>query len=331
MYRSLLAALVGSALALAGCSDDVGEQSPTGDTGADGAPDTRLADTTDAGVDSARSDSDTGSDSALPPADTGQVDTSPIGEDRPAPVFVPSDYDSRRDYPLVFLLHGYSANGQAQDIYLGVSRRVDEYDFVMVLPEGETDNVGNQYWNATPWCCGAASDKPDDSAYLSGLIEAAQQRFSIDPNRVYFMGHSNGGFMSYRMACDHADQVSAIVSLAGSGFDDETRCEPSEAVSVLQVHGTDDSVVQYDGVDGSYPGAEEIASRWANRNGCAGSPEPGTNMDLVGDSTAETTVETWPSCASGSTVELWSIDGGGHIPGFDDSFTPLALDFLFAH
>src|SRR5205085_1985187 len=71
--------------------------------------------------------------------------------------------------------------------------------------------------------------------------------YSVDPRRIFVVGHSNGGFMAYRMACDHSDTVAAIVSVAGAMYDDARKCRAAHPVSVLQVHGPPDNVIPYQG------------------------------------------------------------------------------------
>ena len=79
------------------------------------------------------------------------------------------------------------------------------------------------------------------------MVEEVAAEHAVDRRRVYVVGFSNGGFMSYRLACDHADRIAAIVSISGATYADPDRCAPSEPVAVLEVHGTDDRTIPYDG------------------------------------------------------------------------------------
>lgn len=163
-------------------------------------------------------------------------------------------------------------------------------------------------------------------------MEEAESRFNVDPARVYFMGHSNGGFMSYRMACDYADRVAAVASLAGSGFVDDETCEASEPVAVLQAHGTMDTTIVYQGSAGQYPAAEELMERWAARNGCDASSTGTGQLDLVsGANGEETDVLEWQNCDDGTSTTLWKMNGAPHVPTFTSDFTAGVLDFLMAH
>jgi polyhydroxybutyrate depolymerase len=127
--------------------------------------------------------------------------------------------------------------------------------------------------------------------------------------------------MAHRLACDRASEVAAIVALAGDNYLDATKCNPSEHVAVLQVHGDADMTILYGGgstVSGQYTSAHASVATWAEKNGCTGALAPtGTMLDL--DSTIpgnETKVETYGGCPAGVDVALWTIQGGPHVPTF---------------
>ena len=135
------------------------------------------------------------------------ADPSEIGGDRPVTVHVPASYVAGVATPLVILLHGYGASGAVQDLYFGLTALADSRGFLYAHPDGLVDADGKRYWNATDSCCDLGGTKVDDSTYVSSLIKQVQARYSVDPKRIFLVGHSNGGFMSYRMACDHADRI----------------------------------------------------------------------------------------------------------------------------
>jgi polyhydroxybutyrate depolymerase len=259
-----------------------------------------------------------------------------VGGDRPVEVFVPSSYDGSEPTPLVILLHGYTASGALQEIYMQIQPEAEARGFLYAHPDGTTDALGNQFWNATPACCGFTSTV-DDSGYLRGVIDEIKQVLNVDDKRVFLIGHSNGGFMSYRMACDHADAVAAFASLAGAMFDDPSSCAPSEGVAGLQIHGTNDETIAYAGGSNlgyPYPGAVATTESWAGLMSCTVTPDTSAppldlDSDIMG---AESTVARYGSeCDPGGHAELWTIVGGTHIPTLSDSFIPSALDFLFDH
>ena len=265
---------------------------------------------------------------------TAAMPTDPLA-DRPFDVFVPASYDEANPMPLLVLLHGYTASGDIQEAYFQFEPLAEERGFLYVHPDGTTNPVGAQFWNATEACCGFASTV-DDSAYLEALIEKVQDDYNVDPRRIYFVGHSNGGFMSYRMACDLSDTVAAVASLAGATFIDPADCGADEPVSVVQIHGTADATIAYEGdsiLGRAYPAATATAATWAELNGCTTDTEVTSNaFDLVVDlDGAETSRTTYTDCPDGIGVELWTITDGNHVPARTPDLATSIIDFLFAH
>ncbi len=259
-----------------------------------------------------------------------------IGGERPVKMYVPDSYDGSEAAPLIVLLHGYGASGAVQEIYFGLKPVAAERGFIYAVPDGTLDGTDKRFWNASNACCDFGNTGVDDSAYLSGVVDEIKAAYNIDPKRVYFVGHSNGGFMSYRMACDHADQIAAIVSLAGATAADVSDCQPSEPVAVAQIHGTADDTVLYEGGAFAglvYPSAVETVERWAAHDECDLTPADGGTLDL--DSALageETKVSVYGAgCAPGGHAELWTIEAGGHIPSLAPDFKQKVFDFLEAH
>jgi polyhydroxybutyrate depolymerase len=267
-------------------------------------------------------------------ADTNSCVSNPdlqIGEDRPAQVHIPSDYTPSTRYPLIIVLHGYGASGSVQAGYLGLTERVDSKQYVLVAPDGTESLDGTRFWNATPACCarvaalGSQVDEEeytriDDVAYVRELVKEAAATYSIDTQRIGLIGHSNGGFMALRMACEASEIITSVVSLAGSTFAEDSSCTPaSEPVSVLLMHGDDDGTIAYDGgeiLSSAYPGAIETTERFAAHAGCNSSEATmGANLDMVENiEGAETTVVEIPECEQGTEVALWTLVGAPHIP-----------------
>ena len=160
------------------------------------------------------------------------------------PVTVPDDYDAATPAPLIVLLHGYTSSGAGQDSYMGFSAIADTYGFLLVSPDGDKESGGdeNRFWNASSACCNFFQSDVDDSAYILSIIKEVKADFNVDANRVYLIGHSNGGFMSYRAAYDHSETIAAIASLAGASHAD-MRSAPENPVHVLQIHGTSDGTI----------------------------------------------------------------------------------------
>ena len=254
-------------------------------------------------------------------------------EDRRAEVVVPFGYDGRTALPVVFLLHGYGVNAALQDFLFKFGSRVDEDRFILVLPNGTVDDRGNSHWNATDACCDFDGLEVDDVGYLTGLLDEVQATFRVDPARVYFTGHSNGGFMSYRMACEIPDRIAAILPLAGVTWLDDADCGATESVAVLHVHGDVDDSVPYEG-DVDQPSALASVTTWAERSGCdLDAALDGEPLDLLSSPAGpETKVRNWTEgCGCGLDTTLWTLEGEGHVPPFTDAFAENALSWLFAH
>ncbi len=206
---------------------------------------------------------------------------------RPYAYRAPRSIDPSKSYPLVIGLHGLGGHGAGFERYFDLDRLVDELGFLGAFPDGSEEN------------------RPDH------------------PRRVYLVGHSNGGYMAYRFACDRASRVAAIVSSAGAMWNDVSRCQPSEPVAVLELHGTADEVVPYAGgaldrAEGAVKPAHVTVSNWVALDHCATAVDTSAPpMDLIADEEpavgAETSVERWGGCRG---VELWTIHGGAHSPDF---------------
>jgi len=253
-----------------------------------------------------------------------------VGGKRPAEVFVPKAWDGCKKWPLIILLHGYGASGSLQNAYLGVGARVDKHGFVLVLPDGTEAANGKRFWNATDFCCDFYKQGIDDVAYITGLIDEAKAKLSIDPSRIYLLGHSNGGFMSYRMACEKPELIAGVASLAGAVTNTESFCTPDRAVNVLQMHGTNDKTIKYAGTN-QYPGAEVATSRWVGLNSCKGIPVTSAPIDY--DPTVkgpETTRKVWSGCKEETNVTLWKMEKSGHIPLVNDAFRDAMLKHILA-
>jgi len=279
-----------------------------------------------------------GGDAAESSTGAGGAPVGPVivGGDRPVEVLVPESYDHDTPTPLIILLHGYTASGAIQESYFRFSPLAEELGFLFAAPDGTIDDGGEGFWNATEACCNFYGSDVDDSAYLQGLIDEIAGELTVDPKRVYFVGHSNGGFMSYRMACEHADTVAAIASLAGATYADASDCSPSEPVPTLQIHGTSDATILYEGgefVGNAYPGAEESVATWAGYNGCDPSTIDGEARDLsnatAGDETEVTIYD--EGCDPHGGAELWTIPGEIHIPALSPTFTRQIVEWLLAH
>ena len=260
-----------------------------------------------------------------------------FGGKRPATLQLPEGYDPSKPLPLLIVLHGFGASGSVQAGYMAFPELQEKEKFLLIAPDGTVHPVAKRrFWNATDACCGFGQSKVDDVAYLTSLIKEIKAEYKVDAKRVYLVGHSNGGFMSYRMACDASDQITAIVSLAGATYKSKILCNPKQKVSILQVHGTDDSTIRFGGGANFgvlYPGAEESVLLWGSYNECSGRLET-ANTRLELDSKVagpDTNVQEIGGCPKGVSVALWTIEKGSHIPGLSLSFAQQTWSWLMKH
>jgi polyhydroxybutyrate depolymerase len=274
----------------------------------------------------------------------------PITEDlqgRNYAMKVPPGYDAATPAPLLVMLHGYTdakitmdpASGM--DAYMHMSAETDERGILLALPRGSYDPIFNRYfWNGTDSCCDINELESNDIGYLMAMVSEIESEYSVDPKRIFFLGHSNGGFMAHRVACDAADRVAGVVSLAGAVYKDPEKCAAPAPIAVLQVHGDADPTVPYEGgppigIESlpPAPGAVETVEIWAAKNRCSGAPDTSPPpIDVVENlDGAETHKTVYKGCEANGGTELWTIAGGPHSPNFNDAWAASVLDFLMAH
>jgi len=223
-------------------------------------------------------------------------------------LYIPELYDGSSDVPLVLNFHGFGSNANEQMFYGDFRDIADTEGFLLVHPEGTTF-IGNQFWNVG---FPGLSSTVDDVGFTEALIDELATLYAIDLDRVYATGMSNGGFMSFLLACQLSEKIAAVASVTGSvtqdTFDD---CNAQHPIPVLQIHGTDDGVVLYNGNNLSIPIADVI-SYWVDYNNCETTPTTTTlpDVDVSDGSTVEHSV--YEDGDNGITTEHMKVIGGGH-------------------
>lgn len=223
-------------------------------------------------------------------------------------IYIPAMYNGSTARPLVFNLHGYTSNALAQQQYTYFEPIADTANFLMVYPQGTKDASNQPYWNA-----GISPFGIDDVDFISCLIDSLALQYNINLNRVYSCGLSNGGFMSQTLACRLSDRITAIAGVASSMYTTQygSNCIPTRPVPVMQVSGTADGTVPYNG-SSVFMHVDTVVKYWVKKNNCNTTPVfsniPNTNT--FDGCTAERYV--YSNGNSGSTVELYKIIGGGH-------------------
>jgi polyhydroxybutyrate depolymerase len=250
-------------------------------------------------------------------------------------LYLPDTIEESEKLPLIVSLHGYSSSGSEHENYFRFRNEIDEKRFMLCVPDATQNFLGTPFWNATDACCNFLNKNVDDSGYLRSLIEKIISEYNVDIGSIHVVGHSNGGFMSHRMACDHADLITSVASLAGMNFLNANLCTPEESIHVLQIHGDGDTVIRYAGgcIGNCYPSAVETVETWAQLNGCEPSSIEGTPLNLVNSiSGSETSVLRYTtSCEKNGSSELWTVEGGDHGPSFNANFRRDVISWLLTH
>lgn len=230
----------------------------------------------------------------------GSVDVS--GQDRRYSVHLPLDYDRRRAYPLLIAYHGRTQSAVDFRAMSAFDAVANDEGFIVVYPEGflrmwEVDDVDQT--------------QVDDLAFFDALLGQLRREISYDPRRVYAAGFSQGGFFSYRLACERSDTLAAVASVAGSMTPELVAvCQPEHPVPLIVIHGVDDNNIPYD--EGPHPeialDVPDVLALWGTIDGC-GSVVSDPLPDSADDG-ATTEQFTYTGCDA--PVLAYVVAGGGH-------------------
>ena len=227
----------------------------------------------------------------------GEVTFKSDGRDRTALVHVPSGAPVGARLPVVLALHGAGSSGPSMEAYTGMSAVADRERFLAVYPSAVTPHP---FWNYY-----GSRSKPNDVHFLSDLIDRIERGRCVDPASVYATGVSNGGGMAARIGCRLSSRLTAIAPVAG-GYARLPSCHPSRPVSVLEIHGTGDKTVPYNGTGPNHEGsARGYVQGWVDRDSCTGDPSKRTLSPGVEQFD-------WVHCAPGVRVAHVRIKGGPH-------------------
>lgn len=224
--------------------------------------------------------------------------------------------------PLLIALHGGTGSGTQFQNQSGFDELAESNGLLVVYPDGVGIGADESFlrtWNGG-YCCGAAARRQvNDVAFIDALIDEIAAEYDVDPNRVFAAGHSNGGIMAYRLACELSDRIAAIGLQAGSLGIDE--CNPEQPVSVLHLHGTADQSHPIEGgvgdrslSDTDFRSAAYSVEAVAAAMGC----------QTVPSATVAAT-----DCDDGTEVRLVAVEGAPH--KWMDDASAVILEFLLAH
>jgi polyhydroxybutyrate depolymerase len=226
--------------------------------------------------------------------------------------------------PVLLVMHGGGGSGsQMEDLTRGQFNRVaDKRGVLVVYPDGvdRSWNDGRTVARTFAIQDPSARESADDVAFLRALIQRLTEQHSVDRKRIYATGISNGGLMSYRLACDAADLVAAIAPVAANlSTELAAECRPSRVVPVAIVNGTDDPMMPWIGGEikvlnsrrGTVLSAQESFERFARMGDCALPITHSPRNEIPGDNTSVIRHRA-RECTNGGEVRLYEILGGGH-------------------
>ncbi len=237
-------------------------------------------------------------------------------------VYIPAAYNASVAAPLILNLHGYGSNNIEQELYTNFSSIADTAGFIIVHPNGTPDFSNTLHWNTF------GTSNVDDVGFLSALIDTLAGRFNIDLTRVYATGMSNGGFMSFQLACQLGNRIAAIASVTGTMTNVNLgTCQPSRPLAVMQIHGTADATVPYTG-NFFFAPVQNLLNFWVTINGTQSTPQIYQLPDIVPGDVCTTERHTYAGGSNGTTVIHYKIIGGGHSwPGAPININITNMDF----
>ena len=220
--------------------------------------------------------------------------------------------------PLVLVFHGYSGTAQGIMDYSEFNTLAEEFGFAVCYPQGTLDgsnttffNVGYDFQN---------NQTVDDVAFVEVLVDSLQAMYSLSEEDVFSTGMSNGGDFSYMLACQASETFKAIAPVAGMIMQDiMDDCNPVKAVSILEIHGTQDNVTYWQGDPnnndgwGAYPSIPNTISFFTNMFGLTNlSSSVFPDIDPTDGSTVSSDKYNSLLTSSCSEVWLYTVNGGGH-------------------
>lgn len=219
-------------------------------------------------------------------------------------LYVPDSYDATIAVPLLFNFHGFTGNMNEHLEATDMRALAESEKFILVYPQGSLMQ-GLSHWNAAL----AGPDNKsnaDDLGFINALVDKLNTDYEIDLNRVYSCGYSNGAMFSYALACYSGNLIAAVGGVSGAMLDLE--CTPAHPVPVINIHGTSDFVLPYDG-NSNFSSVESVINFWTTFNNTLSTPTEYSLMDKG------TMIDhfVYDQGNNNVSVEHYKINGGGHV------------------
>ncbi|SIN94279.1 extracellular catalytic domain type 1 short-chain-length polyhydroxyalkanoate depolymerase [Chitinophaga niabensis] len=237
---------------------------------------------------------------------------------------LPPNYREGSDFSLVIAMHGGGGNGGQFESSSRLSQKADAAKFIVVYPNGVKGDglLKAQTWNAGGCCDYARDHNINDVKFISLLIDHLVAKYKINPKKVYATGHSNGGMMAYRLACELSDKIAAIAPNSSTMVVTQP-CNASRAVPILHMHSVQDNNVPYAGGVGTgvskhyNPPLDSVFQVWSLKNACA------TPAQVIVNNNSYKLTK-WTDCSNNTTIQYYLTKDGGHAwPGGTPGGLPL--------
>ncbi|RZL44805.1 MAG: phospholipase [Pedobacter sp.] len=226
---------------------------------------------------------------------------------------LPPNYYEGESFSMVIAMHGGGGDALQFEASTRLTEKANASKFIVVYPEGVKSNgvLEARTWNAGACCDFAVENKIDDVKFISLLIDKLVSTYKINAKKVYATGHSNGGMLSYRLACEIGNKIAAI---APNGCSMVTAsCNPARPMPILHMHSALDTKVPAAGGFGSGVGTAginftpivDILNFWSGKNTCST-----TSQVLVNNSNYKFTK--WSNCIGNNTIQYYLTTDGGH-------------------
>lgn len=232
-------------------------------------------------------------------------------------VHVPKNYQANKPAPLLLVFHGGGGNMhlQASNIRYEQISSSEKHAYVVVFPNGYSKFESGKFatWAAGACCADARDKNIDDVGFVKKIIQNVSQQLNIDKQRIFASGMSNGGMMTYRLACEMSDTFKAIAAVAGT--DNTIQCAPHSPIAILHIHAKNDDRVLYMGGAGkkfrdeakvtAFNSVPATIDKWVRLNGCNSNPQ--RVLDVAG-----AYCDRYSACRNDVKVQLCTTEEGGH-------------------
>jgi polyhydroxybutyrate depolymerase len=216
--------------------------------------------------------------------------------------------------PVVVVLHGAGGNAERAEVATGFTARAT--DFIAVYPNGTQAAAidGELAWDAGACCGNPVKQQINDVAFISAVLDDVVAQYSVDSSRIYVTGFSNGGMLSYRLACELGSRIAAVAIVGGAL--NVADCAAPDPMSVLVIHGRNDLTVPYSGGESNARTAARFG-QWSNTSVAASvafwRDRDECDLDPVVSNEGPVSTEHYEGCVDDSNLALVSIAEGTHI------------------